>query len=315
MLLTVFGILPIVFAEHWLYPIIGRFFIGAGSSAAILGVFKVIRIVFIEKYFARMLSFSVTLGLIGAIYGSAPINYLYEAYGYQVVVQIIAILGVVLASTSYILIPHAPVIPSIGVVSSLKHIFTNSRVLLVCVLAGCMVGPLEGFADAWGSKFLKEIYNYDMSRAHYIISMIYIGMCCAPVLSLIAEKTDSYIGVIIGAGIIMMATFIILATKQFNMQVMIISFFIVGICCAYQILAIYKASTYVSENMVSLTTAVANMIIMSFGYIFHSTIGIIVKQYNDLGEDKSYIYGVSIIPFMLLIGISGFSILSYRERK
>src|SRR3984893_15238177 len=36
-LLTVVGLMPLIFADHWIYPILGRFLIGLGSSAAILG--------------------------------------------------------------------------------------------------------------------------------------------------------------------------------------------------------------------------------------------------------------------------------------
>ena len=50
-LLTVAGLLPLIFADHWIYPIVGRFLIGMGSSAAILGVFKIVRMTFSEKRF------------------------------------------------------------------------------------------------------------------------------------------------------------------------------------------------------------------------------------------------------------------------
>lgn len=72
--LTVLGLLPILFAEHWVYPVIGRAFIGMGSSAAILGLFKIIRMAFPEQHFTRLLSLSVTVGLIGAIYGGGPVS-------------------------------------------------------------------------------------------------------------------------------------------------------------------------------------------------------------------------------------------------
>src|SRR5580704_8414274 len=42
MFFTVIGLLPLLYAEHWIYPILGRCLIGMGSSAAILGVFKII---------------------------------------------------------------------------------------------------------------------------------------------------------------------------------------------------------------------------------------------------------------------------------
>lgn len=314
-LLTVGGLLPIIFAKHWIYPIMGRFLIGAGSSGAILGAFKIIRMVFHEQRFTRMLSYTVTLGLLGAIYGGTPLSYLCRTYGYQGVVQLLAILGLVLAGIAYLLIPEAPNTHCTTVLSDLKAILTNSKVLLVCCLAGFMVGPLEGFADAWGSEFLKQVYGFDAAQANYILSMIYIGMCFAPVLSRIAEKTGCYLETIAGAGLTMLLVFAALVLRQFNMQSMIASLFLVGICCAYQILAIYKASTYVPESISGLTTAIANMIIMSFGYIFHSTIGLILQAYSSHGERIAFVYGVGCVPLLLGVGVLGFCILSYKERK
>lgn len=64
-----------------------RVLIGIGSSAAILGTFKIIRMVFKESHFTCMLGFSVTIGLLGAIYGGGPLSYLTQTFGYQAVVQ------------------------------------------------------------------------------------------------------------------------------------------------------------------------------------------------------------------------------------
>ena len=40
-----------------------------------------------------MLSLSVTIGLIGAIYGGGPVSYMREALGYKTVIQIFAAAG------------------------------------------------------------------------------------------------------------------------------------------------------------------------------------------------------------------------------
>jgi predicted MFS family arabinose efflux permease len=314
-LLTVIGLLPIIFAEHWMYPIVGRVLIGIGSSAAILGTFKIIRMTFREQDFTRMLSFSVTIGLIGAIYGGLPVSYFCESYGHKTVVVIFAILGTLFACMTYMLVPDLSSEHKTTLIADLKMVFTNRKVLLICCLAGLMVGPMEGFADAWGSEFLKQAYGVESKTANYLTSMIYIGMCFAPLLSRIAEKTGSYIGTIAGAGLVMSIAFTMLVTGTLNSNSITVGFFIVGICCAYQILAIYKASTYVPENVAGLTTAVANMIIMSFGYLFHSIIGVIIKSYSAAGETLAFSYGVAIIPMTLVIGTIGFLMIAYQERS
>ena len=314
-LLTVIGLLPIIFTSHWAYPILGRFLMGVGSSAAILGAFKIIRMTFAEVHFTRMLSLSVSIGLLGAIYGGGPVSLLCQSLGYKDVIIIFAILGLVLAAATYFIVPEMEAEHTTSVMSDIKEALGNKRVIFTCICAGLMVGPLEGFADVWGTAFLKQVYGFDNNISASLPSMIFLGMCFgAPVLSLFAEKTN-YLATITGAGIIMAISFFVMLTGILSTQIMGILFIIIGVCCAYQILAIYKASTYVSENVAGLTTAITNMIIMFFGYIFHTLIGYIVHHMGGVGVHDALVYGIAIIPIALTIGSLGFVILMINEER
>ena len=88
-----------------------------------------------------------------------------------------------------------------------------------------------------------------------------------------------------------------------------------GVCCAYQILAIYKASTYVREQVAGLTTAVANMIIMIFGYAFHTIIGSIINAMGGPNASQALVYGIAVIPIALCIGTVGFIVLFFMEKS
>ena len=135
-LLTVIGLLPIIFADHWIYPVIGRTLIGIGSSAAILGTFKIIRMTFEEAKFTRMLSFSVTIGLIGAIYGGGPVNYMNQDLGYKTVIEIFALMGVALAIVTYFIVPELKITEKSAVFTEIKQVFTNKKVLFTCINFG-----------------------------------------------------------------------------------------------------------------------------------------------------------------------------------
>ncbi len=309
-LLTIIGMTPLIFSEHWIYPIMGRFLIGVGSSAAILGVFKIIRMTFSEQRFPRMLSLSVMIGLIGAIWGGGPVSYLREVFGYESVILFLAAAGIALAISTYLIVPEMKVQPDSTLFSNIKEVLSNRRVVWSCIFAGLMVGPLEGFADVWGTVFLKQVYGFEGTVAASLPSMIFIGMCFgAPVLSFIAEKIGSYLATIIGAGIAMAASFIFLETGQMNTSAITFAFILVGACSAYQILAIYKASTYVREEVAGLTTAVANMIIMTFGYGFHTMMGSVINAMGGPNTSEALLYGVAVIPIALCLGSTGFLVL------
>lgn len=314
--LSVVGLMPLLFAKHWAYPIAGRFLVGLGSSAAILGVFKIIRMTFNEKHFPRMLSLSVTIGLIGAIYGGGPMSYMREILGYQMVIWLFAVIGLLLAMITYWIVPNAKNPSEGAVISNIREVLGNGKVIWSCIFAGLMVGPLEGFADVWGTIFLKQVYGFDGTIAASIPSMIFIGMCFgAPILSLFADKVGSYLTAIIGAGITMAICFSLFLFWHLTSSILTLSFGLVGICCAYQILAIYKISTYVREQVAGLTTAIANMIIMIFGYAFHASIGGLVNAMGGPSAPHSLVYGVAIIPITLFLGAAGFALLFIWEKS
>lgn len=315
-LLTVIGLLPLAFTDHWIYPTLGRVLIGMGSSGAILGIFKIIRMTFNENRFSRMLSISVTIGLIGAIYGGGPVEYMKEALGFQQVVIIFAASGIVLALATFYIIPATIASHKNTILADVKEVLTNKRVILACIFAGLMVGPLEGFADVWGTVFFKQVRGFDGILAASLPSMIFIGMCFGcPILSLIGEKTGSYLGTVIGSGVMMALGFFFLLTTQLAPGVISISFIFIGICCAYQILAIYKVSTYVRSEVAGLATAVANMIIMTFGYLLHSIIGGIINANGGTSSSLALVYGVAVVPVTLSIGVIGFIYLYAKEKS
>jgi predicted MFS family arabinose efflux permease len=313
-LLTTIGLLPILFAEHWIYPLLGRAMIGIGSSAAILGTFKIIRMNFEERHFSRMLGFSVMIGLIGAVYGGGPVSYLCTLWGYKAVIELFVVIGLLLALLIYIIVPNTkPQTSSASILSDIKTVITNPTIIGLCCFAGFMLGPLEGFSDVWGSGFFHEVYGFDTRTANYLPSMIFIGMCIgSPALSLIAEKTGYYLGTIIAAGILMFLVFAALLWSRLTMMEINIGLLFVGICCAYQILVIYKASTFTPDRLAGLTTAVANMMIMIFGYAFHTLIGFVINAYGGAHSARAFLYGISVIPTGLLLGVIGFMVIRYK---
>ncbi len=315
-LLTVVGLLPLLFSEHWAYPILGRFLVGVGSSCAILGVFKVVRMAFSEARFSRMLSFSVMIGLLGAIYGGGPVSYMRDCLGYEAVLYSFIWGGIALSVAAYFIVPDVKSAPQTKIMHDVKEVLSNRSVIIACLSAGLMVGPLEGFADVWGCAFLKQVYGLQGSVAASLPSLIFIGMCFgAPVLSFIGDRIKSNIGAIVGAGCVMSASFILLLAAQQNVGLLSTHFVLIGICSAYQILAIFKASTFVRAEVAGLTTAVANMIIMIFGYGFHTAIGCIVSAMGGRESSSALLFGVSVIPVALIVGTIGFISLIKKESQ
>jgi MFS family permease len=318
-ILTVAGIVPLLISDTICAANIGRFIMGIGSSGAILGAFKVIRLGFPESHFNRMLGLCVTVGLLGALYGGLPVKHLTETTHWQTIVGYFCVIGVGLAVFARLAIAtaHRPIVTSTHALADILQVLKNKNVIIVCVCSGLMVGPLEGFADVWGAGFLQSLYHIPLANAAGITSLMFLGMCFgAPGLTYLADRLGAHVKVIIASGIFMMAAFIAMLMGLGSPQTIAILLTAVGVCCAYQIIGIYVASTFVRERLVGLTTAVANMIIMMFGYVFHTSIGLAMGATQEAGNfsPEQYQIGLSIIPIGLGVAVVGF-IIQQRRKK
>lgn len=334
MILTGLGILPPLYAEHWpeiygshwIYSVIGRFMMGMGSSAAVLGMFKIIKIGFGDEKFTTMLGLSVTIGLLGACYGGQPVSYLFQIFSWESVLLVLALFGFVLAIITFLTTPAQKSVDTdaMTVLKDVIGVMTNVKILGLCLLGGLMVGPLEGFADVWGKVFLLKVYAFTDNESAFLPSLIFMGMCVgATLLSYIANVTRAYYEIIFFAALLMGLAFILLLTGQMNFYVLVFLFFGIGVLCAYQILLIYKATTYASGHMISLTSACANMIIMIFGYFFHTVIGKLMESFWDgevvdgtpVYQADDFIASLSVIPLCLLIAACFLFYIMLRHRK
>ena len=79
------------------------------------------------------------------------------------------IISVVLVVLTYFVLPKSKVAASQeGVLAEIKSVMVNYKLLLASVLAGLMIGPLEGFADAWCTAFIYTVYGISKEIASEI---------------------------------------------------------------------------------------------------------------------------------------------------
>ncbi len=309
MLCCSIGILPIVYSDLWVMCVIGRLILGAGSAVAVLGLFKIIRLNFPVKKFGSVLSVSVTIGLLGAVYGGSPLQMLRGILDWESIVAILSLVGVVLALCTLILIPNYSMSGGMSFKESLLDCYNAIKVPYVlssAIFGAFMVGPLEGFADVWGATFLREVYALDMRLSVFLPSLIFFGMCFgSPLLAYIGEKTNKYSLILRLCALFMAGLFIILLLFKVEKFYLYILFFSLGILSAYQVILMHINTVRVSEDSAGIVAALTNMIVMLFGYVFHNVIGTVVKVSGEYGLQHSYKYGIAIIPLFLIIAFIG----------
>ncbi|UWI83208.1 MFS transporter [Wolbachia endosymbiont of Howardula sp.] len=311
MILTCTGSLPLILSDTWYYAIFGRIVVGIGSSAAAIGIFKVANLYFPQEKSPRMTSISMIIGMLGAIYGGLSCHFLFNTFGWNNVLYIFSVLGSILAISIFILTPVHNIQNSIVNIQDLKTIILNKRIILISLCSGLMIGPIQGFSDGWAQAFFLEIYKIDIEMANFMSSLILIGMLIGSLaLSYLLEiYKNKHYEITIACALTMILSFILLFTQMRSFYIVLPILFIIGFSSGYQVITIYKALSYVTHRLLGITTAISNMIIMCFGFLFHTGIAHIINhswnrtiiQGMPVYSPELLIKAISIIPICLLV--------------
>ncbi|RYE06353.1 MAG: MFS transporter [Rickettsiaceae bacterium] len=308
------GLIPLARYDSWSYVLFGRLLVGVGSSAAIIGGLQIFKIVFPQR-FTQTLGMMVCAGLMTVVYINNFIAKIIYDVGIQTTINGLIVSGFGIAIFLLLLIPNVHNNQSDqNIIRDIKTVICNYKLIIVSLLAGMMVGPLEGFADAWGVAFLTSVYDVSRADAASSISLILTGMCLGCVLlPYLADKFRLHYVITFCSAIVMCGCFLYLLSCNADIKTINLLCFLIGISCAYQVVIIAKISTYTDEKLSGIAAAVGNMIIMAFGSIFHKIISTNIQNHSSIiignvqtYSKEAYIKGIAIIPIFIAIAIAFF---------
>lgn len=319
-----------IYSHHWYLACLSRFLVGAGSAVGFLGVSKVISDWFPKDHYTKMIGFSFSFGLLGAIYGGKPINLLIETYHWKNVALTLSLISIIIGlSTIFVLRskpkpdnekPHHEAFN----MSYFKTLLSSPTIWLLAFANLLMVGSLEGFGDVWGVPYLMTAYSISKGDAAQLVSFVYVGMLFGgPLLALCSKKLGNY--TVIGlCGFGMACAFsVLMLSKSYHWGALVSLFFSIGILCCYQVIVFAAGAELVKSQQLGLTIAFLNCINMLGGSFFHTTIGRLMDMHwagvvNDEGirlySLSAYKWALMLIPACASVGAAIVCWLGLRNR-
>lgn len=207
-LLCAVGALIFAYSHVFLLAAIGRFLIGLGSAFAAVSCMQIAACWLPLNRFALMTGLLLTIGMIGAWNGQAPLRILINAIGWRETLILFGFIGCALAALVLMVIRdkprthHVKTIQNKGFFSGLYHVIRIPQNWVVAVYGGLMFLSIPGFAGLWSVSFFSQSHNIDATNAAFIVSMIFIGFAIgAPLLGWFSDRIERrkppmYIGTI-----------------------------------------------------------------------------------------------------------------------
>ncbi len=226
-------------SENLISAEIGRFLTGAGAAFAAVNCLKLISVWFPIKKFAFMAGLMMTVAMLGAVGGQAPLSLFIQAMNWRFAMEIIALIGVVLAILFWIIVRDesalfkkniGTVIPKIPVMKSLKDLLKNRQSWWLSIYSGFAFAPVMVFGGLWGVGFTKDAFLLPEHVAAQLVSLIFIGFAVgAPVFGLLSDFLSKRRSVMFwGTLLALLSISVIIYLPEFSKTFLILAFFIFG---------------------------------------------------------------------------------------
>ena len=194
--ICVMGVACISYASTLFVFGVGRFILGAGAAVSILGAFKLISIWFPENRFAFFAGLTMTVGILGAVFGERPLAIFVDHVGWRHALFHLSVAGLIFCLLYFIVIrDNGPYslrdegINSRSVMAGLKSVMCSKQSWILSIYSGLMFSPMTAFAGLWGVPFLETSFGFTKPVAAQSVSMIFVGFSLgAPVFGWLSDK-------------------------------------------------------------------------------------------------------------------------------
>ena len=176
--------------ESYFMACVARLMIGYGSAFAAGGAMKLASSWFPAERFALLTGIMVTIGMLGAIGGEAPLAMLVDTYGWRQSMVIMGSLGIIIAVLILIIVRDLPKDnhskdhlvnhkDDEPLSKSLLVIVKNKQLWMISIYGGLMYMSTPIFCGLWGVPFLMFKMHIAKETAANYISFVFIGWAIA----------------------------------------------------------------------------------------------------------------------------------------
>lgn len=301
---------------------IARLMIGFGSAFAAIGTMKLAANWFPPYRFAFLTGLMVTIGMLGAINGEAPLALLINYSGWRQSMVIMGSIGLVLALLIMLFTRDAPkkhqvIHPSSSadepLIPSLITLMRNKQLWLIAIYGGLVYTATPVFCGLWGVPFLMTKLAITKTTAANYISLVFVGWAIAsPMWGIYSNriglrKPPLYFAAI--GGLVCSSLFIL--TPIHSLPIIKLLLFCFGIFSAGFLPAFSVAKELCSKKYVATGLSFMNMMNMIGIALAQPLVGHILDKMwtgDTLGVVRiypliAYQTALSLIPISMLIAL------------
>ena len=184
--------------DNFFMACVARCMVGFGSAFAVVGTMKFATNWFPADRFAFLMGLTVTIGMLGAIFGQTPLAFLVDHFGWRHSMLIMGYIGILIATLIFFFTSdqgsqaansEIEVKEEGSLGQRLAILVRNRQLWLVAVYGGLIYMATPVICGLWGVQFLMQAMNLSKTVAANYISLVLFGwMLAGPLWGILSNK-------------------------------------------------------------------------------------------------------------------------------
>lgn len=299
---------------------LGRLLIGIGAGFSWVGALTLITLYFPPQRFALLVGIAQLFGMLGAVFGQAPLAAAVNAFGWRETQLFTAFFGIIIALLLFMIVQNQKqlVTDSTDRTSSLKiglkQVIRNWQTWACAIVGGATTSAPLAFGGLWGVPYLTQAYGIDRPTAAFFASLIFLGFGIgAAILGLISDAWRRRKPLMIGGSFILLVT---LCAMLYLPDHSLIEFgilnFICGLGAGCMVIAIAAAREHNPAHAAGATYGLVNTFVVGSGAIFQPLIGALLDAQWDgrlnsgarIYSAEAYTLALTCLPIAAAVGFA-----------
>lgn len=304
---------------------LARILVGIGSAFAFVGCLKIAQIWFSKHWFPFVVGLTNTLGVLGALFGEAPLSHLIHYMGWQHALMLTAGVSFFISLLIMLVVRNQPTVtPKVRhaiaainttpIKTTLSSILRDTQTWVTAIYASIMVAPVIAFAELWAVPFLQKTHRLNPEMAAFSVSLIFVGIAIGgPIHGLFAGllKRRKHI-LFFGQMGALITLSLIVFVHSFNLLALQGLLWLFGFSTSSMLLCFPMNTERHPSQYSASVIAFTNMLIMLMGAMFQPFIGFILEMVgaskaiamysaNDFTKAMLVLPAILLINFLLLL--------------
>lgn len=259
---------------------IGRGLIGGTVAFGFVGTLTIAGYWFPPSRFGTLSGIVMTVGMLGAMAGQAPLRMLVELLGWRDTMLALAAAGAVLGLLLFLIVPNRPRRQADRAagrhpLAGLRDVATNRQSWLCAVIGFGPTGTMLAFSGLWAVPWLSTVRDFPISEAAGIASAVFLGWALgAPLLGWVSDRIGRRKPVIMGGLTLSLAALCAILFADVASTGMLVTLFLLNGIGSSAMIVAYGAVRELNRQENSATAlGLVNMFVVGSGAVLQPLIG------------------------------------------